>query len=95
MKKHSTLKEKFEIAEFLKTIIVKDGEFARYTGNWSDIEVSRKYKTSVGTVRGIRNEFFGLMRLGMQTQGIPPQVREDVNAILEYLTRKDPNWREG
>jgi hypothetical protein len=90
-------KERFDIYEFLKTVIKvlpfktdKGEPRCDYHADWDDQKVAEKFNTSPAVVSGIRRNAFGHIR-GGETRA---SIESRLDAIEYYLTQLDPNWRE-
>lgn len=58
-----TQKERFHVYEFLKKVLVIDGEFCDYIDKWTDQSVADHFSVSKYGVQYIRQEAFGKLRL--------------------------------
>jgi hypothetical protein len=99
MKKPSNridMKKRIEIYDFMKPIFTKgvDG-YWHYEDNWSDTLVAGKMSVSEAAVRGTRQQLFGHIRATRTfTNDNFSHVQSDLNDVLAYLTRIDPQWRD-
>lgn len=89
------LAEAIELVEFMKTVCnkIENTPFCEYVSPWDDQKVADRMKCTVGNVKGTRQAMFGKLKLPMSDLPRMDRLEKDLTAVMDYLTRKDPNWR--
>lgn len=99
-KSHLTFKQKMQLHEIMKTHIVKqqDGLYKYINGIVNDIDMAEKASKIIDCritgpiVRKLRDDMFGKVK---PTPNVANgDLDKRVTAIEEYLTRKNPTWRD-
>lgn len=87
--------KRLEIFKALEKVCVKDESregFCYYTSGVSDETLAHSLGVTESNVRGLRQEMFGKLKVAKNPESADLERR--VTQIEEYLTRKNPAWRD-
>lgn len=85
--------QKLKIHDQLKRVLHKDGDVWKYAPGVSDTTIGEMFSVNKGTVMRLRQEAFGEVRPVSNGASLK-EIRDRLTAIEEYLTSKNPNWRD-
>lgn len=83
-----------KVAKFLETVCRKEGDYAVYEKGYDDHSIADKFSVSFRTVANVRRQTIGPMRSVAENEA-DESLEKRITDIEEYLTRKNPNWRDG